>query len=106
MITFAHPKKEKMASGDDCIELTEEGSWESFRSFAEKFVQQIGAEVIDKTETEGTHLWKIEYGGVILNFVYSDYPNGVSIEPTDSNAAEAIDRLFGLVSQQSQADGL
>ena len=68
MITFINPKKQKMASGNESLELTEAGTWESFPKFAEKYVKQIGAKIIKKTEGPDIHIWEIEYDGVILNF--------------------------------------
>jgi hypothetical protein len=106
LITFAGPKKVKMASGCERLELTEEGTWESFPPFAEKYVAQIGAKILKRIEAPDMHLWEIEYDGAILNFVYSDYPNGVSIEPKDKDGQAAVDKLFGLVVGQSEPNGL
>ena len=52
------------------------------------------------------HLWEIEYEGATLNFVYDDFPNGVSIEPKDKRGQPAIEKLFKLVLQQSEPNGL
>jgi hypothetical protein len=106
MITFANPKKQKMASGCESIELTEEGSWEAFPSFAKKYAAQIGAKVIKVIEAPDMHLWEIEYEGVILNFVYDGFPNGVSIEPMSGDGQQAIEKLFKLVMEQSEPNGL
>ena len=106
MITFANPKKQKMSSGNECIELTEKGNWETFPPFAEKYAEQIGAKVVNKTEAPDMHIWEIEYEGIILNFVYDDYPNGVSIESKGSGCQPAIEKLFKLVSEQSEPNGL
>lgn len=95
-----------MTSGCESLELTEEGTWESFSSFAEKYVQQIGARVIKKIETPDMHMWQIEYEGAVLNFVYDDYPNGVSIEPMSSQGQFAIDKLFNLTLEQKDPNGL
>jgi hypothetical protein len=106
MITFANPKKQTMASGSECIELTEEGNWETFPPFAKKYAEQIGARIVNKIEVPDMHLWEIEYEGIILNFVYEDFPNGVSIEPKDNGGQQAIEKLFKLVSEQSDPNGL
>ena len=37
-----------MKSGLEGLELTEDGTWESFPAFAEKLVEQIGAKIIRK----------------------------------------------------------
>jgi len=67
MITFANPKKITMSSGNESIELTEAGTWESFPPFAEKFANQIGAKIIKRITAPDMHLWEIEYHGIILN---------------------------------------
>lgn len=95
-----------MASGCEGIELTEEGSWETFPPFAKKYAEQIGASIVNKIETPDMHLWEIKYENSILNFVYDDFPNGVSIEPKDTNGQAAIETLFKLVMEQSEPNGL
>ena len=106
MITFGNPKKQKMASGFEWIELTAAGNWETFPQFAKKYSEQIGATVIKQIEALDMHLWEIEYEGATLNFVYDDFPNGVSIEPKDKRGQPAIEKLFKLVLQQSEPNGL
>jgi len=95
-----------MASGTECLELTEAGSWESFPTFAEKYVKQIGAKIKRKIKAPDMHLWEIEYEGVVLNFVYDDFPNGISIEPKDKSGQDAIENLYKLVLSQSDPNGL
>lgn len=106
MIRFSKPQKKKMANGREYLELTNAGTWESFPHFAEKYAKQIGAKVISKIEAADIHLWKIEYDGVVLRFVYDDFPNGVSIEPIDEKGLPAIDKLFKLLVEQSKPNGL
>ncbi len=106
MISFANPRKQKMASGCESLELTDAGTWESFPPFAEKYVKQIGATVVEKIEGPDVHLWKIKFEGVLLNFVYDDFPNGVSVEPLDSNGQPAIDILYRLSVEESEPNGL
>lgn len=95
-----------MASGWDGIELTEEGNWETFLPFAKKYAAQIGAKVIQKIAAPNMHLWEIEYEGVILNLVYDDSPNGVSIEAKDKSGQPAIEKLFQRLVEQSEPNGL
>ena len=106
LIVFANPQKQKMASGCESPELTEAGTWESFPLFAEKYVLQIGARVLKKIAAPDMHLWKIKYEGAVLNFVYDDYPNGVSIEPMSSQGQFAVDKLFNLAVEQKDPNGL
>ncbi|MBN7799196.1 DUF3630 family protein [Parahaliea mediterranea] len=105
-IVFANPKKQKMAAGWESLELTEAGTWESFPPFAHRYAEQIGAKVLRKITGPDMHIWEIEYEGEILNFVYDDFPNGVSIEPKAESGQLAIDKLYRLVLEQSDPNGL
>lgn len=98
--------KLKMASGSESLELTGAGSWESYPFFANKYIKQIGAKLEQKFTGPDAHLWEIEYDGVILNFVYDDFPNGISIEPKDSKGRAAIDKLYKQAMEQSDPNGL
>ena len=93
-----------MANGQYCIELTEEGNWESFENFANHFIPQIGALLIEKIDGPDIRIFKIQYKNTFLNLVYDDYPNGVSIEPINNNP-EIINELFSLVKSQSSPNG-
>ncbi len=95
-----------MALGNESLELTDAGKWESFPSFAERFVAQIGASVRKKIDGPDIRFWEIEYNGALLRLVYDDYPNGISIEPMDSDGQKAVDGLFKLVKSQSDQSGL
>lgn len=106
MITFANPKKQKMAIGCESIELTEEGNWEVFPEFAEKYAVQIGAKVVNRISTPDMHIWEIEYEGHALNFVCDDFPNGISLEPKSSKGQAAIEKLWQIVEKQSEPNGL
>jgi len=106
MIRFSNPKKRKMAAGHESLELTEEGTWESFPPFAEKYVKQIGARVKRRIQAPDMHLWEIEYAGTTLNFVYDDFPNGISIEPMNEEGQAAIETLYRQTLEQSDPNGL
>ncbi len=95
-----------MASGNESLKLTSDGTWESFPAFAENFVKQIGASIIKKIDGPDIQIWEIRYEGALLNLVYDDYPNGVSIEPKDTDGQNAVDALFQLVKSQGNESGL
>ena len=105
MITFANPKKQKMATGFECIELTEAGNWETFPEFVDKYAEQIGAKIIKRTSAIDMHIWQLEYEGKVLNFIYCDFPNGISLEPTNAKGQAAIEKLWELVLKQSGPSG-
>src|SRR4051812_3083291 len=87
-IRFRNPKLERMHNSNLCIELTEAGTWESFEGFATKWAAQIGAKILRQVDGPDVRVWHIEYEGHEMNLVYSDYPNGVSVEAigAESNA--------------------
>jgi hypothetical protein len=97
---------QKMASGCESLELTEAGSWESFPLFAEKYAKQIGASVKKKIEAPDMHIWEIAYSGSVLNFVYNDFPNGISIEPKNGKAQGAVNEIFKIALEQRDSNGL
>jgi hypothetical protein len=74
MISFCNPKKQKMASGFERIELTEARNCETFPQFAKRYSERIGATVVKQIEAPEMHLWEIEYEGATLNSVYDDFP--------------------------------
>ena len=106
MIRFVNPKKQKMASGNESLELTEEGTWESFPEFAIQYTSQIGAKIKRKIESPDMHLWEIELEGATLNFVYDDFPHGVSIEPKDNSGQIVIEKLYQQALEQCDPNGL
>lgn len=89
-----------MASGNWSLELTDSGSWESFPKLAKEFCSQVGAKIIEKLDGPDVTIWDIEYHGSVLRLVYDDYPNGISVEPKDSNGQSAVDKLYELVFKQ------
>lgn len=95
-----------MASGWESLELTEAGTWESFPPFAQKYAGQIGATILRKIAGPDMHLWEIEYEGEILNFVYDDFPNSISLEPKTKSGKSAIEKLYKMVLEQSEPNGL
>ncbi len=95
-----------MASGGESLELTEAGSWEEFPSFANEYLNQIGASVKKKTQTADMHIWEINYSGSVLRFVYDDFPNGISIEPKNKKGQEAVNRIYKIALDQREPNGL
>ncbi len=105
-IRFKNPHKYKTHSGLESLELTDAGTWESFPLFGDRLVRQIGASIRKEVEGPDIHIWEIEYDGYLLNLVYDDYPNGISIEPNEPRDQEAINILYNLFKSQSHKSGL
>lgn len=106
MLRFTNPKLEKMASGQDYLLLTEQGTWESFPLFADRYTQQIGAIITERLSAPDMHLWNISIDNVTLHLVYEDFPNGISVEPKDGQGEDMIHKLFQQALEQRTPDGL
>lgn len=106
MIRFRNPQLRKMQDGTYCIELTEEGTWESFAPFAEAFAQQLGSKITERIDGPDVRLWKLNHGGHDLRLVYEDFPNGVSLEPTDNSQNQVIEAIFQRIRSEASDDGI
>lgn len=105
-IRFRDPKLVQMSNGSTCIELTDAGTWESFYQFAEALVAQLGATIIERADGPDVRLWVIRTKGSDLSLVYSDFPNGISLEPRDTTSDALIRQLFWTFEAQKSPDGL
>jgi len=105
-VRFRAPRLKQMNSGDFCIELTEAGTWESFPEFAEAFAKDIGARITERVDAPDMRLWKISYLGQPLRLVYDDFPNGISVEPTNKTQGRLIQSLFDKLNAEAGADGI
>lgn len=54
------------------------------RPFGEAFAAQLGAEIVARVDTVDVRLWTIRLLDQEMSVVYSDYPNGISLEATDA----------------------
>lgn len=106
MIQVRAPRLQRQKSGSLYIELTEDGTWESFPLFALALASQIGAEVVETVEAPDMRLWKIDYSGHKLRLVYDDFPNGVTLEPTTEGQDAVIESLFGIFNSQAVTNGV
>jgi hypothetical protein len=95
-----------MANGRDCVELTEDGTWESFPALAQALVKQVGANVLERIDGPDIRLWIILVDGHKLSLVYNDYPNGITIEPRDDSSSTLIARMHASFVAESSADGV
>jgi hypothetical protein len=105
-IHFRAPKLSRMANGLDCIELTENGTWESFPTFAAALIKQIGGKLVEKIDGPDVRIWTIQLAGCDVSLVYRDYPNGISLEPGDGASSSQIAQLFARFSADQSPDGL
>src|SRR5262245_2337355 len=57
----------KMTSGDLCLHLSEQVSWEGFPKFAKDFLPKINGVIIEKIDFPDARLWKVKIGKSILS---------------------------------------
>jgi hypothetical protein len=105
-IRFRAPTLRKMANGQNCIELTEEGTWESFPRFAQALATQINAEIVERVDGPDVRLWIIRVADHDLSLVYDDFPNGVSLEPRDSSSSDLVEQLHASFLAEASGNGL
>ncbi len=106
LISFKNPIKQKMASGNYSLELTDAGSWESFPTFAKEFISQLGGKITNKFDGPDARVWEFTYQDQTLRLVYNDFPNGISIEPMNNKNQSIIDSLYDLLINQKDEKGL
>lgn len=106
MIRFRAPRLERTARGSACIELTEGGSWESFGPIAEALAAQLRADIVDRVDGPEVRVWTIRLAGLELWLVYSDYPNGVSLEAKSSASSALVERLHATFLSEASPDGV
>lgn len=106
LIRFREPRLERMRSGNLRLLLTEAGTWESFEAFAEKWTHQIGALIVDRLDGPDVRVWRVSYENRLVNLVYDDFPNGVSVEAIDADSNPAIEKLFSLVLSEAEPNGV
>ena len=106
IIRFREPKLERMRSGNLRLLLTEAGTWESFEAFAERWVQQIGATILDRVDGPDVRVWRMSYEDRAVNLVYDGFPNGVSVEAIDADSNTAIEQLYSLVLSEAVPNGV
>jgi hypothetical protein len=95
-----------MASGLWSLLLTEEGTWESFPSFANAYAKQVGARVLRRASGPDIHVWEIKLEESIVLLVYDDFPNGVSVVPRDEQSQDIVDKLYRRALDERDISGL
>ena len=102
MIVLPDLKMSKAHSGHAVIKLTEDGTWEGLPRFAEAFTKQLGARKINHVDGPDVRLWDIELGGIRLNLVYDDFPNGLSLMPYSDEGDRLLQRVFEDLKQAAE----
>jgi hypothetical protein len=83
----------EMASGHLCLELSENVSWHTFPTFAERFLLEVRGKTDEKIDTSVIRLWKVTCRNVAVKLVFDDVPLMVSLE-SDSDSGDLLLRTL------------
>lgn len=84
-----------MASGHLCLNLTGSISWEEFPAFAERFLPAISGQIAGKSDGPDIRLWEVTIDAQSLRLVFDDFPVMVSLESSNANGDEILERIYG-----------
>lgn len=79
-----------MASGNESLLLTERVGWESFPQYAEAILQLVEGKVVDRADGPDQRVWTVSISTQLFWLAYDDYPNGVSLDPRNSDASALV----------------
>ena len=83
----------RLLSGHLCLNLTEYVEWEDFPAYARKFLQAAGGEVLGKYDAVDMRIWEVKIEGINVRFVYEDFPQMISLEPSSQACDVLIQNL-------------
>ena len=86
-------KLSNMHSGNFCLNLTERVNWDKFPLFANAFVEENEAKIVNKSQAADMAIWEIEINQCVLRLVYDDYPQMVSLESKDDLGNVVLEEL-------------
>lgn len=82
-----------MASGNLCLDLTENINWEDFPIYAEKLLNFLGGKIISKTDGPDIRIWDVIINKQNYRLTFDDYPLMVALESSDNEADNEIKRI-------------
>lgn len=94
---------QKMASGHVCLNLSEQVSWETFPSFSENLLKMIGGQIEQKLDSFDIRIWKINICGCVLRLVFDDFPVMASLESSDHQGDELLEKIYCDLSKKTHA---
>ena len=75
-------------------------------AFVERWVRQIDGKIEDRVDGPDAYVWRVFYRDRVVNLVYDDFPNGISVEAVDADSNAVIEQLFAMVSAEAMPDGI
>jgi len=74
------PRVELMASGNLCLVITEDVSWESFPGQAQAFVARFAGTVLYRVDSPAERLWWVLIRWRPFVLAFDDFPVGLTLE--------------------------
>ncbi len=96
----APPYYSKMHSGNFAIVLDDGVDYDSFASFAKKWISELSLNLKKRFDGAGERVWECEHEGYSYWLAYDDWFPQISLEPQNAEAGEhilSIGLLLGLV---------
>ena len=85
----------KMAVGRLSLKLTEKVDWWGFPDYAPKLMQLLGGDVIKRNDPiVDMVIWDVRIEDIDFWFVYEDFPQMVSLEPSKEACDALIHKLY------------
>ena len=82
-----------MASGQRALRLTRLVSWSDFDRYAAALVAALGGHVTSRADSPVERVWAVQIDGGAYWLALDDFGLGVSLDPRDAAAGEAIERI-------------
>ena len=84
---------EAMASGNLCLNLSENVNWEDFEAYATSLLHALRAKKIKVADSVEMRLWDISIEGEPFALVWNDFPAMVSLESSTTEGDAILRRL-------------
>lgn len=92
-----------MSNGESFIILSESTSWSDFPRLIASILPIIQGEIGDKADTVDLRMWKVKTPQGVINAVYQDFPNEITLEPV-AGGDSAIEWTFEILRESVGRD--
>jgi hypothetical protein len=92
-VPLEHLSIHRMASGENCLLLTEQISWDEYPDYADAIVRLIGGSLGERIDSGGERVWRFDRAGLGYWITWDDMDPGVSIEPCNPQAGAELEAI-------------
>lgn len=90
-----------MASGNLCLNLSENVSWESFPAYADALLERVGGTTVARMDAVDIRIWDVVIGGATMHLVFDDFPWMVSLESRDGRGDDVLRQVHAQLAGDS-----